>query len=101
MRAVERRLHKLEEIRDRNDVGGAVDNAFEKMGTSRAAMLADFGTLIAFRDWLTARRAAPDHPTEVQIVPHYRKLQGDSAASVKWNAIFHQYDAKKTAVSGA
>jgi hypothetical protein len=46
MSTIERRLNKLEEIRNRNDVGDEVDKLFEKMGTSRAAMLADFGTLM-------------------------------------------------------
>jgi hypothetical protein len=67
MSTIERRLNKLEEIRDRNDVGSEVDNALEKMGTSRAAMLADFGSLTAFRDWLAARIAATDHQAGVPI----------------------------------
>ena len=61
MSTIERRLNKLEEIRNRNDVGDEVDKLFEKMGTSRAAMLADFGSLWKFRDWLVARSAAADH----------------------------------------
>ncbi|MBL8374914.1 hypothetical protein [Accumulibacter sp.] len=90
MRAIERRLNKLEEIRDRNDVGREVDNALEKMGTNRAAMLADFGSLTAFRDWLAAPSAATDHQAGVP-----------QPISEKWNAIFDQYQALQTAVSGA
>ena len=45
---IERRLNKLEEIRGRNDVGSEVDISLERMGTSRAEMLADFGNLTAF-----------------------------------------------------
>ncbi len=101
MSTIERRLNKLEVIRSRNEVGSEVDIALEKMGTSRAAMLADFGTLTAFRDWLIAGRTAPDHQAEVSIVPHYRKWQGDCAISAKWNAIFDQHDALQTAASGA
>jgi hypothetical protein len=67
------------------------------MGTSRAAMLADFGTLSAFRDWLTARSAATDHQAGVLIAAHHRKWQGDSAVSVKWNAILDQCEVLQTA----
>ena len=97
MSTIERRLNKLEEIRDRSDVGRDVDNALEKMGTSRAAMLADFGTLTAFRDWLAARSAATDHQAGVPIASHYRKWQGDSAVSAKWNAILDQHEALQSA----
>ena len=93
---IERRLNKLEKI-SRNDVGNEVDNVLEKMGTSRAAMLADFGTLTKFRDWLTARIAATDHQAGVPIAVHPRKWQGDSAVSVKWNAILDQYEALQSA----
>ena len=61
MTALERRMAKLEGIRDRNDVGSEVDRLLEKAGTSRANVLADFGSLTAFRDWLAARIAAADH----------------------------------------
>jgi hypothetical protein len=44
MSTIERRLNKLEGIMSRDGDGKEVDNALEKMGTSRAAMLADFGT---------------------------------------------------------
>ena len=70
---IERRLNKLEEIRNRNEVGSEVDIALERRGTSRAAVLADFGTLSAFRDWLTARSAATDHQAGVPIAAHQRK----------------------------
>ncbi len=97
MSTIERRLNKLEEIRGSNDVGREVDNALEKMGTSRAAMLADFGTLAKFRDWLAARIAATDHQAGVPIAAPHRKWQGDRAVSVKWNAILDQYEALQTA----
>ena len=101
MSTIERRLNKLEGNRDRNDVGREVDNALEKMGTSRAAMLADFGTLTAFRDWLTARSAAADHQDEAPIASHHRQWQGDRAVSAKWNAILDQHEALQTADPGA
>ena len=101
MRAIERRLNKLEEIRDRNDVGREVDNALEKMGTSRVVLLADFGTLTAFRNWLAARIAATDHQTGVPIAVHHRTWQGDGAISAKWDAILDQHKALQTAASGA
>ena len=98
---IERRLNKLEEIRDRNDVGTEVDRFLEKAGTSRAALLADFGSLIAFRDWLKARIAATGHQAGVPIGAHHRQWKGDSAVSVKWNAILDQYEALQTADTGA
>ncbi|MER2515740.1 MAG: hypothetical protein ABTR92_04910 [Candidatus Accumulibacter phosphatis] len=101
MSTIQRRLNKLEGNRDRNDVGREVDNALEKMGTSRAAMLADFGTLTAFRDWLATRSAATDHQAGVPISAHHRKWQGDSAVSVKWDSIFDQHEALQTADTGA
>lgn len=100
MSTIERRLNKLEG-RGSNDVGREVDNALEKMGTSRAAMLADFGTLTAFRDWLAARIAATDQQAGVPIAANHRKWQGDSAVSAKWNAILDQYEALQTADTGA
>ena len=76
MRAIERRLHKLEEIRDRDDVGSEVDIELERMGASRGALLADFGSLIAFRDWLVAREiAATGHQAGVPVVRPYRQQQ--------------------------
>lgn len=90
---IERRLNKLEEIRDRNDVGNEVDSSFERMGTSRAEMLADFGSLAAFRDWLAARIAATDHQAGVPIATHYRQRQFHCAISAKWDAILDQYEA--------
>ena len=90
MSTIERRLNKLEGNRDRNDVGREVDNALEKMGTSRADMLADFGTLTAFRDWLAAPSAATDHPAGVP-----------QPISAKWDAILDQHEALQTAASGA
>lgn len=101
MSTIERRLNKLEEIRNRNDVGDEVDKLFEKMGTSRAAMLADFGSLWKFRDWLVARSAAADHQAGVPIAVLHRKWQGDSTVSVKWDAILDRYEALQTAAPGA
>ncbi|MEF8766696.1 MAG: hypothetical protein ABTS16_01930 [Candidatus Accumulibacter phosphatis] len=99
MSTIERRLNKLEEIRNRNDVGDEVDKLFEKMGTSRAAMLADFGSLWKFRDWLVARSAAADHQAGVPIAAHPRQWQGDCAISAKWDAILDHADALQSAAS--
>lgn len=101
MRAIERRLHKLEGVRDRNDVGTEVDRFLEKAGTSRAALLADFGSLIAFRDWLKARIAAADHQDEAPIASHHRQWQGDRAVSAKWNAILDHQDVLQPAAPSA
>lgn len=97
MSTIERRLNRLEGIRGSNNLGKEVDNALEKMGTSRAAMLADFGTLMKFRDWLAARIAATDHQAGGPIAAHHRKWQGDCAVSAKWNVILDQYEAQQTA----
>jgi len=68
------RLSKLEEIRGRNDEGSDVDMSLEKMGTSRAAMLADFGSLTAFRNWLAARIAATNYQAGAPVASLcYRK----------------------------
>lgn len=101
MSTIERRLNKLEGNRDRNDAGREVDIALEKMGASRAAMLADFGTLTAFRDWLATRSAATDHQAGVPIAAHHRAWQGDCAVSAKWDSIFDQHEALQTADTGA
>lgn len=98
MRAIERRLHKLEEIRDRNDIGKEVDKLFEKMGTSRAAMLADFGSLVVFRDWLAAQAAAQ---AGVSIASNYRHRQVDCSISAKWKAILDQYEALQSGAPAA
>ena len=98
---IERRLNKLEEIRNRNEVGSEVDIALERRGTSRAAVLADFGSLAKFRDWLVARITATDHQAAVPIAAHQRKWQGDCAISAKWNAILDQDNALQTAAPGA
>lgn len=92
--ALERRMSKLEEIRDRNDIGKEVDISLEKMGTSRAEMLADFGSLSAFRDWLAGRIAAADRQNEVQhtTTSNYRQWQGDCEISAKWDAIFDRHE---------
>jgi len=90
-----RRLSKLEEIWDRNGVGSDVDMSLEKMGTSRAAMLVDFGSLTAFRNWLAARIAATNHQAGVRQTTssNYRQWQGDGAVSEKWDAIFERQEA--------
>ena len=84
--SIERRLNKLEEIRDRNNVGCEVDISLERMGTSRAEMLADFGSLVAFRNWL---------------VTDHREWRGDPDISTKWAAIFERHEALQTAGPGA
>jgi len=97
-----RRLSKLEEIRDRNGVGNEVDRLFEKWGTTSAAVLADFGSLIAFRDWLVARRiAATGHQAGVPIVTPYRQRQFDCAVSAKWEAFFDQVEADQIAATAS
>ena len=50
MNALQRRLSKVEKLRNRNDGEREVDIELERMGTSRAALLDDFGSLFAFRD---------------------------------------------------
>ncbi|MBL8396234.1 MAG: hypothetical protein JNK99_16055 [Candidatus Accumulibacter sp.] len=96
---LERRLSKLEEIRERNGVGSDVDISLKKMGTSRTEMLADFGSLVAFRDWLAGRIAATDRQDEVQQTTssNYRQWQGDGAVSAKWDAILQRHEALPTA----
>lgn len=58
-----RRLIKVEEHRPDLDTGREVDRMLEAMGTSRAAILAEHGTLWAYRDWLTARLARESEQT--------------------------------------
>jgi hypothetical protein len=87
--ALNKRLSKVEQISARSEIGTEVDRSLEKMGTSRAAMLADFGSLSAFRDWLAERGAAQ---AGVQIASNYRKWQGDCAISAKWDAIFDRHE---------
>ncbi len=84
--ALNRRLSKVEEISARGEIGTEVDRSLEKMGTSRAAMLADFGSLSAFRDWLVTDR------------PEWR---GDPDIYAKWDAIFERHEALQTAGPGA
>ncbi len=62
-------------------------------------MLADFGSLSAFRDWLAARIAATDDQAGVQPATssNYRQWQGDCAVSAKWDAILDQYEALQAA----
>jgi hypothetical protein len=98
---IERRLNKLEAIRDRNDVESEVDKQFEKLGTSRAAVLADFGPLAKFRDWLITRAAETGHQAGVPIAMNYRKWQGDCAISAKWSTFFDQTEALQAADTAA
>ena len=103
MRPIERRLNKLEEIRDRSDIGKEVDISLEKMGTSRAEVLADFGSLAAFRDWLAVPIAATDRQDKVRQTTssNHRQWQGDRAVSAKWNAIFERHETRQTAAPAA
>ncbi|MEF8725060.1 MAG: hypothetical protein V5B30_21720 [Candidatus Accumulibacter delftensis] len=64
MSLLQRRLTKLEQYRQSNDVGWELDRAFERAGTTRAAVMAEFGSLWAYRDWLvTQDRASEDSVT--------------------------------------
>ena len=60
MSLLQRRLTKLEQYRRSNDVGWELDRAFERAGTTRAAVMAEFGSLWAYRDWLVAQDRASD-----------------------------------------
>ncbi len=91
--ALNKRLSKVEEISARSEIGTEVDRCLEKRGTSRAAMLLDFGSLTAFRDWLAARAAAQ---AGVPIASNYRKWQADGAVSAKWDAILGRHEALQT-----
>ncbi|MEF8728075.1 MAG: hypothetical protein V5B34_07660 [Accumulibacter sp.] len=90
--ALNRRLSKVEEISARSEIGTEVDRYLERMGTSRAEMLADFGSLAAFRDWLAAGIAATDGQAGVTIATRYRQRQVDRAVSEKWDAIVDQHE---------
>jgi hypothetical protein len=90
--ALNKRLSKVEEISARREIGTEVDRSLEKLGTSRAAMLADFGSLSAFRDWLAGRIAATDRQAGVPIAEHYREWHGDGAVSAKWDAILDRHE---------
>ncbi|MEF8728329.1 MAG: hypothetical protein V5B34_08980 [Accumulibacter sp.] len=96
--ALNKRLSKLEEISARSEIGTEVDRCLEKMGTSRAAMLADVGSLSAFRDWGAGRIAATDRQDKVQrsTSSNYRQWQGDGAVSAKWDAILERHEALQT-----
>ena len=103
MNRLQRRLSKLEKLRNRNDDEREVDIELERMGTSRAALLADFGSLIAFRDWLDARMAAEELPAGVRpsITAPHRKRPIDPEVSAKWDAILDRYEALPPADTGA
>ena len=53
----QKRLAKLEESQRRRDVCWDLDRLFAQAVTTRAAILAQPGTLWAFRDWLAAQDA--------------------------------------------
>jgi len=55
---LQRRLTKLEQHRQQNDVGCKLDWLLEKAGTSRAAVMAEYGSLHAFGDCLEAQGQA-------------------------------------------
>ncbi len=61
MSPLERRLTKLEQYRQSNDAGSELDRLLEKAGTSRAAVMAEFGSLRAYRDWLVAQDLTSGH----------------------------------------
>jgi len=96
--ALNKRLSKLEEISARGEIGTEVDRSLEKMGTSRTEMLADFGSLVAFRDWLAGRTSATDRQGDVRQTTssNYRQWQGDGAVSAKWDAIVERHEALQT-----
>ncbi|EXI77138.1 MAG: hypothetical protein AW10_03979 [Candidatus Accumulibacter appositus] len=58
MSPLQRRLTKLEQHRQCNDVRCKLDWLLEKAGTSRAAVMAEYGSLHAFRDCLEAQGQA-------------------------------------------
>ncbi len=58
MSPLQRRLTKLEQYRQQNDVGYKLDLLLEKAGTSRAAVMAEYGSLHVFRDCLEAQGQA-------------------------------------------
>ena len=64
MSPLERRLTKLEQYRQSDDVEWELDRLLEKAGTSRAAVMAEFGSLWAYRDWLEAQGPGPGLPAK-------------------------------------
>lgn len=58
MSPLQRRLTKLEQFRQHNGEGWELDRLMEKAGTSRAAVMAEYGGLQAFRDCLEAQGQA-------------------------------------------
>ena len=58
MSPLQRRLTKLEQCRQQNDVACKLDRLLGKAGTSRAAVMAEHGSLQAFRDCLEAQGQA-------------------------------------------
>ena len=58
MSPLERRLTKLEQFRQSNNAGWELDRLLEKAGTSRAAVMAEYGSLQAFRNCLGAQGKA-------------------------------------------
>jgi len=96
--ALNKRLSRVEEISARREVGTELDRSLPNMGTSRAELLADFGSLSEFRDWLAARAAAQ---AGVPIVSNDRQWQGDGAVSAKGDAILEPHGARETAAPAA
>lgn len=93
MNGLQRRLSRLEALRHHNDGETEVDIELKRMGASLAAVLADFGSIFAFHDWLYARMAAEAHPAGVRPsrpVPH-RERPIDPAVSAKWDAILERW----------
>ncbi len=64
MSPLERRLTKLEQYRQSNDAGSELDRLLEKARTSRAAVMDEFGSLLAYRDWLLAQGPGPGLPAK-------------------------------------
>ena len=58
MSPLQRRLTKLEQCRQQNDVACKLDRLLGKAGTSRAAVMAEHGSLQAFRDCLETQGQA-------------------------------------------
>ncbi len=58
MSPLERRLTKLEQCRQQNDVGCKLDQLLEKAGTSRAVVMTGYGSLQAFRNCFEAQGQA-------------------------------------------
>ena len=69
MSPLQRRLTKLEQFRQHNGVGWELDQLLEKAGTNRAAVMAEFGSLRACRDWLEAQGQASNACVGIERQP--------------------------------